>query len=260
MPIIVIGHADIERVLTPKIALQLVSDAMRAVSRGDTIHLLRKILHLPGSRGIVGDMPGSLGEQAAFGLKCISIFPPSPDGRAPHLGFLVLCEPNNGVPVAVLEAGAVTAIRTAAATALATRCLARRSARMLSILGAGEQAEHHIPALLDACPFDEVRVWARRPAAAQALVDMFYGRFPVRMRAVASVREVANADVICTLTSSDEPILMGEWVSQGAHVNLIGSSSTGLLWSILAFNLGHAARKTRRAVAAQWPSTRSSST
>jgi ornithine cyclodeaminase/alanine dehydrogenase-like protein (mu-crystallin family) len=225
MTIVVIGRADIIRVLRPEIAFDLVEDAMRRVSRGVAQHLLRRIFPIPGSGGILGDMPGSLGPNAAFGLKSISIYPSASDRRAPHLGFLVLFEHSKGLPVAVLEAGAVTAIRTAAATAVATRLLARRGARTLAILGAGEQAEHHIPALLEAWPFQEIILWARRPDAAQALARQVREKSMVPVRSVSSVREAAEADVICTLTSSDEPILSGEWLSPGAHVNLIGSST-----------------------------------
>jgi ornithine cyclodeaminase len=225
MTIMVIGRTDIERVLTPQIAFDLVEDAMRRVSRKDAQHLPRRILPLPGSAGILGDMPGSLGANGAFGLKSISILPSTSGGRAPHVGFLVLFEPSNGSPVAVLEAGAITAIRTAAATALATRVLARRGARTLAILGAGEQAEHHVPALLEAWPFEEIVLWARRPDAADALVRFVRERYAVSIRSVPSVREAAEADVICTLTSADEPFLLGEWLNPGTHINLVGSST-----------------------------------
>jgi ornithine cyclodeaminase len=135
MPVIVVSRLDVERILTPSIALTLVDTAMRRVSQGDARQLVRRILPVPGSaHGFLGDMPGSLGFDRAFGLKCASIFPASTTGRVPHQGFLVLFEPREGAPVAVIEAGSVTAIRTAAATALATRCLARPTARSLAIL------------------------------------------------------------------------------------------------------------------------------
>jgi ornithine cyclodeaminase len=223
----VIGRADIERVLTPSIALDLVSDAMRSASRGNAKHLVRRILQLPSPEGILGDMPGSLGANAAFGLKCISVLASRPATRAPHRGFLVLFEPSKGLPVAVLEAGSITAIRTAAATALATRTFARRSSRRLAIFGAGEQAEHHIAALVESWPFEEVLIWARRPADSKALATKVQARNIVNVRTEDSGREAANADVICTLTSSEEPVLFGEWVSPGSHVNLVGSSTAG---------------------------------
>lgn len=228
MPVIVVSRIDVERILTPSIAITLVDTAMRRVSQGDATQLVRRILPLPGSsRGFLGDMPGSLGFDRAFGLKCASIFPASGTGRAPHQGFLVLFEPREGAPMAVIEAGSVTAIRTAAATAVATRCLARPTARSLAILGAGEQAARHIPALLAAWPFEEVLIWARRPAAAEELAGLTVERFAVAARRVASPRDAARADVICTLTSAEEPFLFGEWISAGAHINLVGSSSAG---------------------------------
>jgi len=228
MSLLVISRAEVQRAIEPGVALDLVNGAMRAVSRGEATHLLRRILPLPRGRGILGDMPGSLGEHRTFGLKSISIFPPLPSGRAPHLGFLILFEPEHGVPVAVLEAGSVTAIRTAAATALATRCLARRSALTLAILGAGEQAEHHIPALLSAWPFERLLIWARRAGEAQVLVDLTKTRFPaIQIASVTDPRDTAQADVICTVTSAAEPILKGAWIRPGTHINLVGSSTSG---------------------------------
>ena len=226
MTIMIIGREDITRVLTPRIAFGLIEEAMRRVSRGEAQHLLRRILRLRAAGELLSDMPGSLGTNAPFGLKAISIFPGSSTAaRASHLGFLVMFEHSEGLPVAVLEAGAITAIRTAAATAVATRRLARRGARTLGLLGAGEQAAHHVPALLEAWPFEEVVIWARRREAALAFAEDAGRASVVPIRAASSLREAVEADVVCTLTSSHEPILSGEWLSPGTHVNLIGSSS-----------------------------------
>jgi ornithine cyclodeaminase len=200
---------------------------MRRISSGAARHLVRRVLPLPGQRGIIADMPGSLGSDAAFGLKCLSIRSQQPGVRSPHQGFLTLFEPTHGEPIAVLEAGAVTAFRTAAATALATRSLARASARTLAILGAGEQAEYHIPALLEACDFSEIILWARGRAAAEALAENTRRQVATPVRIAASAQEAAQADVVCTLTSADVPIVLGEWVSPGTHINLVGSSGAG---------------------------------
>lgn len=227
MEIVVIGRTDIERILTPQIALRLVADAMHRVSNGTARHLVRRILPLPNGGGIVGDMPGTLGHNAAFGLKCLSIRSEAPFGRTPHRGYVVLFEPTRGDPVAVLEAGAITALRTAAATAFATSALARPSARTLAVLGAGEQAAHHIPALLEVCSLTEIVIWGRRRAAADALAQDVRARFAIPVRTVASALEAARADIVCTLTSADMPILFGEWISPGTHVNLVGSSTAG---------------------------------
>jgi ornithine cyclodeaminase len=222
--LIAIGSRDIADHLGVGEAMSLVEKAMRALSAGETRQLLRRILPVPGGPGMVGDMLGSLGAGSAFGMKCVSVFPSELTGRPSHRGVVLLFEPSSGEPVAVIEAGLLTAIRTAAASAFATRLLARPDARTLGILGAGEQAARHIPALLGVRRFDRVRIWARNPSRARELLHDVERPTGVSFDVVESPREAAACDVVCTLTSAPEPVLEGAWVRPGAHVNLVGSS------------------------------------
>jgi ornithine cyclodeaminase len=225
--LIAIGSRDIAAHLGVDESIALVEKAMRALSGGETRQLLRRIMPVPGGPGMVGDMLGSLGASSAFGLKCVSVFPGELTGRPSHRGAVLLFEPSIGEPVALIEAGLLTAVRTAAASAFATRLLARDDARTLGILGAGEQAARHIPALLRVRPFEQVRIWSRNPQRARGLIGEIALPAGVALDVVGSPREAAAADVICTLTSASEPVLEGAWVRPGTHVNLVGSSHAG---------------------------------
>jgi ornithine cyclodeaminase len=170
-------------------------------------------------------MPGSLGTARPFGLKCVAAFPSSNPGQASHRGAVLLFDPNTGEPVAVIEAGTLTAIRTAAATACATKYLARTDARTLGLFGAGEQAQWHVPALLAVRQFEGIAVWARDRAKADSFARAMQDAHGVSCAGVERGIDAAAADVLCTLTSAADPILRGAWVRPGAHVNLVGSSS-----------------------------------
>jgi ornithine cyclodeaminase/alanine dehydrogenase-like protein (mu-crystallin family) len=133
-------------------------------------------------------------------------------------------DPQTGAPMGVLHGGEVTARRTAAATAVATHALARPASRILALLGAGEQAHHHLGALLDCLPFEEVRVWSQSAESARSFAAVHQ-----EARAELIVREtiettIAGADVVCTLTSAPDPILFGRMLEPGQHVNAVGSS------------------------------------
>ncbi len=214
-----IDREEVARRLTYEVCIPLVREAMMALSRGTTIQLLRSILtRSPGH--LFGVMPGALGPDAPFGAKLISVVQ---GNRAPgmqsHQGLVVLFDPATGAPACVVHAGEITAIRTAAASAVATDALARPDARRLAILGTGEQAASHAPAIGEVRALESMVVWGRSPERARALAAR------IGATAVDTVEEaVAQADIICTVTSASEPILKGAWVRPGTHVNLVGSS------------------------------------
>jgi ornithine cyclodeaminase/alanine dehydrogenase-like protein (mu-crystallin family) len=227
MTLLVLNRQDVETLLDIRSAIDLVNNAMKAVSRGETRQLLRRLLPLPGTAGVLGDMPGSLAAGGTFGLKCVAALPATTPGHPSHQGAVLLFEPGSGEPVALIEAGILTAIRTAAATASATRHLARSNARVLGLLGAGEQAHWHVPALIAVRPFERVLVWARNPERAANFARAMSALHRVACSSVRDAADAAAADVVCTLTSAPEPVLRGEWLRDGAHVNLVGSSSSG---------------------------------
>ncbi|BCH29059.1 ornithine cyclodeaminase [Mesorhizobium sp. L-8-10] len=204
--------------------IDVVAKAMVAVSRGQAVLPLRSLMPL-GSGNAMGIMPGGLSSPAVHGIKLVSLYPRNPErGLSSHQGVILLFDTETGRPIAAVDGASVTAQRTAAASAAATRALARKDARVLAILGAGEQAEHHLPAHLAVRAFEEVRVWTRTFAKAQAFAAR-HAHSVLSIRAVASAQEaVAGADVVVTVTASPTAILRGEWLQPGQHVNLVGAS------------------------------------
>ncbi len=206
--------------------IELMRRTMIAVSEGRAVVPLRSVLVMPAERGMFGSMPGYLADPDCFGVKLVSLRArngPTPDSS--HLGMVVLFESEYGRPVAIIDAGEITAIRTAAASALATRLLARPDAADLAILGAGEQARSHLEAMLTVRTLRRIRVWTRDRRKAEDFAQAEGAKHRVAIEACESVpATVENADIICTLTKAREPILLGDWIASGAHLNVVGSS------------------------------------
>lgn len=223
-----IDREEIERQLTYTRAIPIVRAAMIAFSRGLTKQTLRTIIPLSEGR-LFGLMPGAMGAQAVFGAKLISVFKGNFDKGVPsHQGVIVLFEPESGAPVCVLEAGAVTAIRTAAASAAATDTLARADATRLALLGYGEQARTHARAIAEVRALTHIAVWGRARARAEAFAAEMTRELSLPVEAMESAEAaVADADIVCTLTAASGPVLNGAWLKPGAHVNIVGSSYAG---------------------------------
>src|ERR1700722_15128406 len=224
----VIEQEEIARRLTYEACIPLMREAMISFSDGRTRQLLRAIIPLAAGR-MFGVMPGALGEDAAFGAKLISVYPENfSRGRQSHQGLVVLFEPATGEPVCIVHAGEITAIRTAAASAVATDALARVDASRLAILGYGEQAATHARALIKVRQIRAVRVWGRSPDRALAFCRQMSTELGIPFPSTPAVEDVVDdADIICTVTAAREPILKGAWVRPGTHVNVVGSSFAG---------------------------------
>jgi ornithine cyclodeaminase len=223
-----ISREEISRRLTYDMCIPIVQQAMIAFSKGETRQLLRSIITLSDGR-LFGVMPGAMGAHAPFGAKLISVFHGNfARGVQSHQGLVLLFEPENGAPVCVLDAGEITAIRTAAASAVATDALARKDSRRLALLGYGEQAQTHARAISKIRDLESIVVWGRSPERAQAFARAMQAELSLPVIAAADVRTaVSEADIICTVTSAAEPILKGAWVRRGTHLNLVGSSHAG---------------------------------
>jgi ornithine cyclodeaminase/alanine dehydrogenase-like protein (mu-crystallin family) len=223
--LLVLAHADVERLLSMEECIELMSDVLADLARGSVWQPLRFVIRPPDEPSLMGLMPAhrSAGKPA-YGLKAICIFPGNPErGLDTHQGGVLLFDGETGALRAVVDASAVTAIRTAAVSAVATRALAREDARELAILGSGVQARSHLEAMAKVRPFERARVWSRTDAHAQAFADEARAPFPVE--AVESAEAaVRGADVLVTATSSPEPIVRRDWLAHGAHVNAVGSS------------------------------------
>ncbi len=220
-----IDREEVARRLTYEMCIPIVRQAMIAFSRGETRQLLRSLIPLSDGR-FFGIMPGAMGAHAPFGAKLISVFPDNfARGIPSHQGLVVLFDPETGAAVCVVDAGEITAIRTAAASAVATDALARKDARRLALLGYGEQAATHARAIGKVRDLESIMVWGRSPDRAEAFAERMQAELALPVAAAGGVREaVAEADIICTVSSAAEPILKGEWVRPGTHLNLVGSS------------------------------------
>ncbi len=189
---------------------------------------LRSIFELAPAR-FFGLMPGALAAPHGFGAKVLSVFgDPAQPGRSAHRGVVVLFDRESGHVTCIADAGEVTEIRTAAASAVATDVLARRDARTLAVFGCGAQAVSHVRALVRVRRFEQVLAWGRSAERAAAFAEQMQREVGMPARAVTEAHEAASAaDVICTVTASRTPVLLGEWVRPGTHVNVVGSSYAG---------------------------------
>lgn len=226
MEIRVLRGAEVRNLLPMRACVELMRKTMIAVSEGRVVLPLRSVMPMPGDRGMLGNMPGYIAEPECFGVKLVSLIPRNkPPQHSSHLGLVLLFEAEHGCPVALVDAAEITAIRTAAASGLATRLLARPDAADLALLGAGEQARSHLEAMLCVRPLRRIRVWARDPDKARSFAATEGAKHSIAIETSATVRDaVRDADMICTLTKSREPILEGEWIAPGAHLNVVGSS------------------------------------
>lgn len=221
MSLRMIDAAEVSRRLTYAACIPLMREAMMALSQGRSRQLLRGIMDLDGGNAF-GVMPGAM-DGIGFGAKLVSVFPGNvAQGGLSHQGLVLLFDSANGAPLAVIDAGELTAIRTASASAAATDALARPDARRLAILGTGEQARRHVEAIRLIRPIDHVAIWGRDPVKARALAQSLGAE-----AAPDVATAVRDANIVCTTTAAPEPILFADQVAPGTHLNLVGSSRAG---------------------------------
>jgi ornithine cyclodeaminase len=225
---LIIGHEDVKRLLPMAECIDVMDDLFRALARGDVVLPLRQIIPQPDRKGAFGVMPAYLGSPRTIGGKFITVFNGNRDTPfESHQGAVLLFECDNGRLLAIVDATTVTNIRTAAASGAATKALARRDAHDLAILGSGTQASTHLAAMRSVREITRVRVWSRNPEHAQRFARV-EGSEGQRVEVSSSAEEaVSGADIICTTTAATSPVLKGEWVSFGAHINAIGASVPG---------------------------------
>ena len=231
MTVLILSHDDVHAALAPDECERAMASVLAARARGAAYNPLRSTMVPSGASGFMGLMPayGSGGEDAngepaaaVFALKALCLMPGNPArGLDTHQGTVTLFDGETGRPTAILDASAITGIRTAAVTAVATRTLARDDARVLAILGAGVQARAHLAALAAVRAWEDVRLYAPTAEHARALAGA-----DDRLRITSTAREAVNgADVVVTATSSREPVFEHAWLAAGAHVDAVGASS-----------------------------------
>lgn len=222
----ILSNADIAALLPMRDAIEVVDAVMRVVSAGGAQLPLRHAVPV-GGKNMMGVMSGALDTPRCYGVKLVSLFPENPArGLSGHRGAVVLFEPKTGGAVAMMDAGLLTAIRTAAASAVATRALARPDCTRLTLIGTGEQAEHHLEAMLAVRPIRAVHVVGRREDRAAGFARHAAARYPdLSITHGTDAREgVRGVDIICTVTNSPTPVVMGDWLEDRQHLNVVGAS------------------------------------
>ena len=217
---VVLTRAEVEELLDLDVLVDAVADALRDLSEGRASMPPRIAALVPEQDGLLGAMPAYLPD-ACLAVKLVSLFPRNRD-RNTHQATIMVFDHANGTPVALMDGSYITATRTAAASALATRLLAREGSRTLAIVGTGVQARSHARALVRVRDFEEVRVVGRDPARTRALAE------ELGARACSTYEEaLSGADVVTATTHSVEPVVRYEWLAPGAHVNSVGLNPQG---------------------------------
>jgi alanine dehydrogenase len=224
---ILINKETIAALLPMKECIAVMEKTFRSLASGHCVQPLRPLMWLPDKRGLLGMMPGYAGDIDVMGIKVISVFPGNKNfGYSSHQGMVLLFETKNGRPLCIADADEITAIRTPAASAVATDLLAKKNAETLSILGSGIQAAGHIEAMLLIRKIKKIILWSRNETHAKELAEKILPKTNANIIIAKNPEEaVRDMDIICTLTASAQPIVKAEWISKGTHINAVGSST-----------------------------------
>jgi len=229
MATIILNQQEVRQLLPMAACMDLMEQALAGLGRGEGVNPLRTAMFLPDGSGLLGTMPGYLAEPRALGIKIVAVMPANHGTELDtHQGLVALFDPDRGTPLAIMDASEVTAIRTAAASGMATRLLARPEASDLAILGSGVQARTHLEAMCVARDLTRVRVYSPTLSHREAFAERESERRGISIECCASAQEaVEGADLICTTTSASDPVLFGDWLEPGMHINAVGSSHRG---------------------------------
>jgi ornithine cyclodeaminase len=226
--ILVLASRDVEQLLPMHECIEVMSKALSALARGEVYQPLRTVHRPHDSHGLMALMPAfHAGDTSAYGLKTVCVFPDNPaQGKDSHQGSVTLFSGDTGELLAIMNASAITALRTAAVSAVATRLLAREDACDLVIIGSGVQARTHLKALSCVRAVKRARVVSRNPAHSLQFVNEMQDKFSFLIEAIDSVEEALHgADLIVTATTAREPVINSQWLSAGAHINAVGTYS-----------------------------------
>jgi ornithine cyclodeaminase/alanine dehydrogenase-like protein (mu-crystallin family) len=222
----VIDAAEVRERLSMSECIDLMAHAMTAVTRGTVSIPPRLVMPLIDNSGYLGLMPGSVSDPPIYGAKIVSLHPANAlEGRPTIQGFVVLFDHRTGIPLAIVDGAQITALRTAAASGLATRMLARPDARTLGLFGYGVQASSHLESMCAVRDIEEVLVWGRSAHKARAFAERHQQLVKARVRPVTDASDAAACDVVCTVTAAAHGVIEGGWLRPGAHVNLVGAHS-----------------------------------
>ena len=228
MKTLVLNHDQVTQLLPMLECIEVMQEALSALARGEADQPLRTIFRADGVRGVMAMMPSFRHSKTpVFGLKAICVFPDNAAiGKDAHQGGVLLFSGQTGELLALVNASAITAIRTAAVSAVATRALARKDADQLTIIGAGVQARSHLEAMACVRPIKKARIVAQRLEKAQAFAIELQPKFAFPIAAMQTAEEaVRGVNLIVTATTAREPVIKRQWISPGAHINAVGTFS-----------------------------------
>src|SRR5215210_3898015 len=213
-----LDEAAVSRLLRTEEVIPSMERALADFSSGRVVQPTRVMIPVAEHEGFLGLMPAYYAAGAALGVKLVAFYPQN-RGIPTHHATILLFNPETGEPLVNMDGRLITEVRTAAVSAVATKYLARPDASVLAIIGSGVQARSHLEALRLVRRFEDVRVWS--PRHAENFARQFDG-----VRATSSAEgAVRGADVVVTATTSKTPVLVGEWLSPGAHINALGGLS-----------------------------------
>ena len=232
MPLRVLTEADLRPLVTMRDAIAAVAEGFRRLSAGEATVPVRTPVPAGAEGATLLVMPGSLGRGAALGAKLVTVFPANRErGRPVVQAVIVLVDPETGAPAAILDGEWLTALRTGAATGVATDLLARPDARVLAVIGAGAQAPAQIEAVRAVRPIEHVRIVSRRGTSARRLAETLSRAAEGAVDASAlpdAAEAVRGADVVVTVTDSTKPVLPADAIGPGCHINAVGGYTPGM--------------------------------
>jgi ornithine cyclodeaminase len=223
---LVLSRTDVEDLLDLDQLVDAVAAAMADLSAGRASMPPRGAAVVAERQAMLAAMPAFLPSVGALTTKLVSLFPENRD-RPTHQAIICCFDPATGAPVAVMDGSHITATRTAAGSALASRYLARGDATVVAVIGAGVQARPHARAMARLPSVESIRVAARDQAKAESLVDDLRLSGIAAERASSVEEAVARADIVCATTHADKPVLRREWLRPGTHVHSVGYNSSG---------------------------------
>ena len=225
MKVLIANQNEVTQLLPMSECIEVISDALKMLAGGDGILPLRTKLVLPDGQNLMALMPSYMGGIQSVGVKVIAAFPSNyGTGYDTHQGVVILFDTQYGLLRAILDCTSITAIRTAAASGVATRLLSREDAGDLAIIGAGTQAHTHLEAMLNVRKIRRVRVYSLPREGAYEFAERESKRHGIEVEVKETAQEaVEGADIICTTTTATEPVVEGAWISPGAHINSVGA-------------------------------------
>jgi alanine dehydrogenase len=230
MKTLLLGEAQIKRILTMKDTLQAVEDCFAAFGRGEVLMPAKVYLNYAKYNGDIRVMPSYVEKMNISGVKIVNVHPNNPKkGLRSVMATILMIDPRTGVPIAIFDATHITLMRTGAAAGIASKYLARRNASTLSLVGTGKQAWTQLEAIVMVRPIKRVLLYDIKRRVSEEFVHQFKRKYPkISFEICGSIEEcVRSADIVCTLTPVREPIVRSEWIRPGTHVNAMGADAEG---------------------------------